>query len=93
MSNITEGSPLHKRWPPSQTSKKDLNLDLKVVLIKGTSGLLCLKFIIYHLFQTLIIFTIESFHDILVIEWYYGKAVLIIAIKVLKINFQGYHVL
>ena len=31
------GSPLYERWPPSHTFKKDLTLDLKMALIKGTS--------------------------------------------------------
>ena len=47
----------------------------------------------YHLFQKLLTFNIESFHEIFVIEWYYGKAALIFAIKVPKINCQLYHVL
>ena len=50
-------------------------------------------FEIYHLFQKLLIFTIELLHDIVVIEWYYEKATLIFVIKVPQINCQGYHVL
>ena len=50
-------------------------------------------FEIYHLFKKLLTLTIEWFHEILVVEWYYEKAALVFAIKGPKINYQEYHFL
>ena len=65
---------------------------MKTTFIKGTSGS---DFCVWKLsfVSKIINFYHESFHEIFVIEWYYGKAALIFAIKVPKINCQLYHVL
>ena len=49
-------------------------------------------FELYNLFEKLLNLSIEKFHEILVIE-YFEKAAMIFAIKIPKINCQGYHFL
>ena len=49
-------------------------------------------FEIYHLFEKLLNLSVEKFHEILVIE-YFEKAAVIFAIKIPKINCQGYYFL